>query len=144
MQEFTGQQQSVTDFSTGMDDKYAFSSEEGYSEGVTQMEQSDNTFTDGSVDSARTSYHSVGKSNVFEHFKDPTKQFTGTRSYHQDHSSVGGLTAKDINKAREAKQSISKPHKQMVNNADLVARCQLSNRAVFKQCNVAVLLGKWI
>ncbi|KAF4092266.1 hypothetical protein AMELA_G00018990 [Ameiurus melas] len=114
IQEFTSQQQSVTDFSTGMDDKYEFSSEEDYSEGVTQMEQSDKTFMASSVDSARTSYHSVGKSNVFEHFKDPTKQFTGTRSYHQDHSSVGGLTAKDINKAREAKQSISKPHKQML------------------------------
>ncbi|MCI4395869.1 hypothetical protein PGIGA_G00197010 [Pangasianodon gigas] len=114
IQEFTGQQQSATDFSTGLDDKYAFSSEEDYSEGVTRREQSDNAFTDASVLSARTSSHSGGKSNVFERYKDPTKQFTGTRSYHQDHSSVGGLTAKDINKAREAKRSISKPHKQML------------------------------
>ncbi|XP_060770176.1 atypical kinase COQ8A, mitochondrial [Neoarius graeffei] len=114
IQEFGSKQQSVTDFSTGMDDKYAFSSEEDYTEGMTQTEQCDNAFTDASVDSARTSYQSVGKSNVFERYKDPTKQFTGTRSYHQDHSSVGGLTAKDINKARESKQSISKPQKQML------------------------------
>lgn len=121
----------MTDFSTGMDDKYTFSSEEDYSEGVTQTEQSDDTFTDASVGSAKTSYHSVGKSNVFECYKDPTKQFTGTRSYHHDHSSVGGLTAKDINKATEAKQSISKPQKQMVNKADLVACHHLSNHAVY-------------
>ncbi|MCJ8750057.1 hypothetical protein PDJAM_G00194950 [Pangasius djambal] len=114
IQEFTGQQQSVTDFSAGLDDKYAFPSEEDYSEGVTRREQSDNAFTDASEHSARTSSNSSGKSSVFEPYKDPTKQFTGTRSYHQDHSSVGGLTAKDINKAREAKRSISKPHKQML------------------------------
>lgn len=121
----------MTDFSTGMDDKYAFSSEEDYTEGMTQTEQCDNAFTDASVDSARTSYQSVGKSNVFERYKDPTKQFTGTRSYHQDHSSVGGLTAKDINKARESKQSISKPQKQMVNKADLVARRHPNNQTVY-------------
>lgn len=106
----------MADFSTDMDEKYF--SEEHLSEDVTQREQSENAFTDPGVDSARASYHSGGKSNVFERYKDPTKQFTGTRSYHQDHSSVGGLTAKDIDKAREAKRSISKPHKQMVKLCD--------------------------
>lgn len=75
-----------------------------------QREQSDH----GSAGHLGTSQHSAFRSKVFERYQDPTKQFTGTRSYHQDHSSVGGLTAKDINKAREAKRSISKPHKQMV------------------------------
>lgn len=114
MQEFTGQKQSSTGFSSGLDDQYAFSSEEGYGEGVTQREQRDDTSTDASVESAGTSQNSPFKSKVFDRYQDPTKQFTGTRSYHQDRSSVGGLTAKDINKAREAKRSISKPHKQMV------------------------------
>uniref|UniRef100_A0A671P0T9 Atypical kinase COQ8A, mitochondrial n=1 Tax=Sinocyclocheilus anshuiensis TaxID=1608454 RepID=A0A671P0T9_9TELE len=55
------------------------------------------------------------KSKLFEGYKDPTSQFTGqTRSYHQDHSSVGGITAEDIEKAREAKRNCSKPHKQML------------------------------
>ncbi|MEE6473698.1 hypothetical protein FKM82_010143 [Ascaphus truei] len=37
------------------------------------------------------------------------------RAFHQDHSSVGGLTAEDIEKAREAKTNPEhKPHKQML------------------------------
>lgn len=37
------------------------------------------------------------------------------RFFHQDQSSVGGLTAEDIEKARQAKaRPGSKPHKQMV------------------------------
>lgn len=116
MQEFTGQQQSETDFSTGVDENYAFSSEEHTGDGMAQTEQSDNTVRGTTVDSNGTSHHSAG--NLFKGYKDPTKQFTGIRSYHQDHSSVRGLTNKDINKAREAKTSINKPHKQMVNKAD--------------------------
>lgn len=125
VQEFTGQQQSETDFSMGTDEKYAFSGEEHHSEGEkhhsegeTQREQAENASAD--ADATRTSNHSGGKSNIFERYKDPTKQFTGTRSYHQDHSSVGGLTAKDIDKARESKSSINKPHKQMVNKVPLI------------------------
>ncbi|KAF7694315.1 hypothetical protein HF521_008068 [Silurus meridionalis] len=111
IQEFTGQQHSVTDFSTGMDDESTFPSEEDFKvDGVMQTERSDNASTEGTG----KSYHSGVKSNIFSGYKDPTKQFTGTRLYHQDHSSVGGLTAEDINKAREAKRSISKPHKQML------------------------------
>lgn len=41
---------------------------------------------------------------------------TQTRSYHQDPSTVGGLTAEDIEKARQRKTADSKPHKQMVIN----------------------------
>ncbi|XP_053193473.1 atypical kinase COQ8A, mitochondrial [Scomber japonicus] len=36
------------------------------------------------------------------------------RSYHQDPSTVGGLTAEDIDKARQTKRADSKPHKQML------------------------------
>uniref|UniRef100_A0A8D0CE08 Atypical kinase COQ8A, mitochondrial n=1 Tax=Scleropages formosus TaxID=113540 RepID=A0A8D0CE08_SCLFO len=54
-------------------------------------------------------------SNLFEGYKDPGKQFSGpVRFYHQDHSSVSGLTAEDIEKAREAKRSEIKPHRQML------------------------------
>lgn len=41
--------------------------------------------------------------------------FGQNRAFHQDHSSVGGLTAEDIDKARQAKTgSGQKPYKQMV------------------------------
>ncbi|XP_061757195.1 atypical kinase COQ8A, mitochondrial isoform X1 [Nerophis ophidion] len=36
------------------------------------------------------------------------------RGYHQDPSSVGGLTAEDLEKARESKRADVKPHKQML------------------------------
>lgn len=36
------------------------------------------------------------------------------RSYHQDPSTVGGLTAEDIEKARQSKRAEAKPHKQML------------------------------
>uniref|UniRef100_A0AAY4B630 Atypical kinase COQ8A, mitochondrial n=1 Tax=Denticeps clupeoides TaxID=299321 RepID=A0AAY4B630_9TELE len=56
-----------------------------------------------------------GRSRLFEGYRDPGRQFSWpVRSYHQDHSSVGGLTAEDIQKAREAKRTESKPHKQML------------------------------
>ncbi|KAM9356082.1 atypical kinase COQ8A, mitochondrial [Pholidichthys leucotaenia] len=38
------------------------------------------------------------------------------RSYHQDPSSVGGLTAEDIEKARQSKGGETKPHKQMLSD----------------------------
>lgn len=56
---------------------------------------------------------------LFGGFRDPSNPFaTGSgqsRTFHQDHSSVGGLTAEDIDKARQAKADPQhKPHKQMV------------------------------
>lgn len=42
------------------------------------------------------------------------------RSYHQDPSTVGGLTAEDIEKARQSKREETKPHKQMVIPAPLL------------------------
>ncbi|XP_071335038.1 atypical kinase COQ8A, mitochondrial-like [Trachinotus anak] len=41
-------------------------------------------------------------------------QVTQMRSYHQDPSTVGGLTAEDIEKARQSKRAETKPHKQML------------------------------
>uniref|UniRef100_A0A8B9HDL1 Atypical kinase COQ8A, mitochondrial n=1 Tax=Astyanax mexicanus TaxID=7994 RepID=A0A8B9HDL1_ASTMX len=74
----------------------------------------DSALRDATTGTTRMYSQSTGKSNLFEGYKDPTKQFTGTRSYHQEHTSVGGLTAEDIDKARDAKRSGSKPHKQML------------------------------
>ncbi|XP_072296963.1 atypical kinase COQ8A, mitochondrial isoform X2 [Eucyclogobius newberryi] len=39
---------------------------------------------------------------------------TQLRSYHQDPSTVGGLTAEDMEKARQGKRQDAKPHKQML------------------------------
>ncbi len=41
-------------------------------------------------------------------------QVNQLRGYHQDPSTVGGLTAEDIEKARQSKRAEIKPHKQMV------------------------------
>ncbi|XP_043075715.1 atypical kinase COQ8A, mitochondrial [Puntigrus tetrazona] len=116
IQEFTGGQQSVSDFNTDMDSKYDFTSSEENFESPSQGGlDSDSVFRDANTGAAHTYSHASGKSKLFDGYKDPTSQFTGqTRSYHQDHSSVGGITAEDIEKAREAKRNGSKPHKQML------------------------------
>lgn len=56
---------------------------------------------------------------LFGGFRDPGNPFAAAfgqnRAFHQDHSSVSGLTAEDIDKARQAKTgSEQKPYKQMV------------------------------
>uniref|UniRef100_A0A8C2J3N1 Atypical kinase COQ8A, mitochondrial n=1 Tax=Cyprinus carpio TaxID=7962 RepID=A0A8C2J3N1_CYPCA len=116
-QEFTGGQQSVSDFNTDVDSKYDFTaSEEDFESKAHGGLNSDSVFRDANTAAAAHTYSQAsGKSKLFEGYKDPTSQFTGqTRSYHQDHSSVGGITAEDIEKAREAKRNGSKPHKQML------------------------------
>uniref|UniRef100_A0A673LU51 Atypical kinase COQ8A, mitochondrial n=1 Tax=Sinocyclocheilus rhinocerous TaxID=307959 RepID=A0A673LU51_9TELE len=91
------------------------SSEEDFESKAHGGLDSDSVFRDANTGAAHTYSQASGKSKLFEGYKDPTSQFTGqTRSYHQDHSSVGGITAEDIEKAREAKQNGSKPHKQML------------------------------
>lgn len=99
-----------------MDSKYDFTaSEQNFESTAHEGLDSDSVFRDANTGAAHTYSQAPGKSKLFEGYKDPTSQFTGhTRSYHQDHSSVGGITAEDIEKAREAKQNGSKPHKQMV------------------------------
>ncbi|XP_040207267.1 atypical kinase COQ8A, mitochondrial [Rana temporaria] len=55
---------------------------------------------------------------IFGNLRDTAGPFAATgqkRSFHQDHPSVTGLTAEDIDKAREAKSTPEqKPHKQML------------------------------
>lgn len=56
---------------------------------------------------------------LFGGFRDSGNPFVPvygqTRPFHQDHSPVGGLTAEDIDKARQAKADPqNKPHKQML------------------------------
>ncbi|XP_031721959.1 atypical kinase COQ8A, mitochondrial isoform X2 [Anarrhichthys ocellatus] len=86
--------------------------------------------------------HVGGKQSLFEGYKDPSKQFSGhtrsyhqdtrhfynhslnrhlwghhvsqLRSYHQDPTTVGGLTTEDIEKARQGKKVEIKSHKQML------------------------------
>ncbi|TKS76032.1 Atypical kinase COQ8A, mitochondrial [Collichthys lucidus] len=112
MQEVTGQQQtssSESEFDFPQDD---FTTSEFREEDFT----ADHT---GSSDGAGT-HHGAGagegKQSLFDGYKDPSKQFSGyTRSYHQDDpSTVGGLTAEDIEKARQSKRAEIKPHKQML------------------------------
>uniref|UniRef100_A0A3Q0SDI8 Atypical kinase COQ8A, mitochondrial n=1 Tax=Amphilophus citrinellus TaxID=61819 RepID=A0A3Q0SDI8_AMPCI len=118
LQEMSGQQQnfsSESEFDFPPDDS-AFTTSEFREEGA--------DFTgdhSGSSDDAATgAKHSSGKSSVFEGYKDPSKQFSGhirsyhQDSYHQDPSTVGGLTADDIEKARQSKGTDVKPHKQML------------------------------
>uniref|UniRef100_A0A669F7N9 Atypical kinase COQ8A, mitochondrial n=1 Tax=Oreochromis niloticus TaxID=8128 RepID=A0A669F7N9_ORENI len=113
LKEMSGQQQSYSsesDFDFPPDES-AFNTSEFRDEGA--------DFTvdhSGSSDDAATgAKHASGKHSVFEGYKDPSKQFSGQfRSYHQDPSTVGGLTAEDIEKARESKGTDGKPHKQML------------------------------
>uniref|UniRef100_A0AAZ3NMJ3 Atypical kinase COQ8A, mitochondrial n=1 Tax=Oncorhynchus tshawytscha TaxID=74940 RepID=A0AAZ3NMJ3_ONCTS len=134
MQEFGGQQQSVSDFPADIDSKYDFSEAEGscmdsgehVEPGFRKEGQGVSSEGMGTTDSTTCgTYNGQAsvKSKLFEGYKDPSSQFSGQirsylsyssyRSYHQDGSGVGGLTAEDIEKAREAKRN-EKPHKQML------------------------------
>uniref|UniRef100_A0A8C4RQ19 ABC1 atypical kinase-like domain-containing protein n=1 Tax=Erpetoichthys calabaricus TaxID=27687 RepID=A0A8C4RQ19_ERPCA len=67
----------------------------------------------GSAGAKPSQHRAQGRTHTHPHTN--RQSFEQKRSFHQDHSSVGGLTAEDINKAREAKTSSdSKPHKQML------------------------------
>ncbi|KAG9347556.1 hypothetical protein JZ751_005124, partial [Albula glossodonta] len=118
MQEFGGRQQNISDFGQDADSHYDFSGEEEKRDDDS-LRDSD-FLSDQEVNGEiKTNGHVSGKSGtkLFEGYKDPSKQFSGPiRSYHQDHSSVSGLTAEDIEKAREAKRTESKPHKQMLSD----------------------------
>ncbi|XP_061099525.1 atypical kinase COQ8A, mitochondrial [Conger conger] len=114
MQEFGTRQQNISDFGAEVDTEFEFAS--------TEEGRDNEPLRDGGFKSeqdvggeVRTNGQASARSGskLFEGYKDPSKQFQ-YRSYHQDHSSVGGLTAEDIEKAREAKRSESKPHKQML------------------------------
>ncbi|XP_048841293.1 atypical kinase COQ8A, mitochondrial [Brienomyrus brachyistius] len=109
MQEFTGQQQNVSDIEPDVDSRYDFTGDQEASPGDAGEGNSGHKWAGGG--GAQAAGHAGSK--LFEGYKDPSKQFSGPiRSYHQDHTSVGGLTAEDIEKAREAKRNV--PHKQML------------------------------
>uniref|UniRef100_A0A3Q4I4K5 Atypical kinase COQ8A, mitochondrial n=1 Tax=Neolamprologus brichardi TaxID=32507 RepID=A0A3Q4I4K5_NEOBR len=114
IQEMSGQQQSYSsesDFDFPPDDS-AFNASEFRDEGADFTVD----HSGSSNDAATGAKHASGEHSVFEGYKDPSKQFSGhTRSYHQDDpSTMGGLTAEDIEKARESKGTDGKPHKQML------------------------------
>ncbi|KAJ8009117.1 hypothetical protein DPEC_G00085520 [Dallia pectoralis] len=132
LQGFGGQQQSqCDDFPTDIDadSKYNFSGSEGTSMDSGVPDGSDVWNEDGLSEKTEGADRATGrmyngqasvKSRLFEGYKDPSSQFTGQvrsfrlySSYHQDSTGVGGLTAEDIEKAREAKRN-EKPHKQML------------------------------
>nr|XP_006626150.1 PREDICTED: atypical kinase ADCK3, mitochondrial [Lepisosteus oculatus]XP_015207945.1 PREDICTED: atypical kinase ADCK3, mitochondrial [Lepisosteus oculatus] len=126
MQEFGSQQQNMSDIGPEFDSRYDFSgTEENVADSSRQgFSNRDDAPVSDHISSESTSSggprmysHVSEKSNggVFGSYKTPNGQFTGqSRSFHQDHSSVSGLTAEDIDKAREAKRNSSKPHKQML------------------------------
>ncbi|KAM6915257.1 atypical kinase COQ8A, mitochondrial isoform 1-T2 [Xenentodon cancila] len=66
----------------------------------------------------RDARHFLGQHQLYSHsmWQEVYCQQPGSqlRSYHQDPSSVGGLTAEDISKTRQSKRSDAKPHKQML------------------------------
>ncbi|XP_076873383.1 atypical kinase COQ8A, mitochondrial isoform X2 [Brachyhypopomus gauderio] len=128
--ELTGRSPSMTNVDADVDTKYDFCAKEDSFEGADHNSEADD-LRDASTGTTRTSGQPPGRSELFKGYKDPSKQFTGTRSYHQDHSPVGGITAEDMEKAREAKQGITKPHKQMVHTPDLTKphKQMLSERA---------------
>ncbi|XP_010880917.2 atypical kinase COQ8A, mitochondrial isoform X1 [Esox lucius] len=133
MQVFGGQQPSGSDDfpqDIDVDSKYNFSGSEGSNMGSDAPDGSElwnkdglssemSESTDGATRKMYSSQASV-KAKLFEGYKEPSSQFTGQirsfrlySSYHQDSSGLGGLTAADIEKAREAKRN-EKPHKQML------------------------------
>ncbi|XP_036406295.1 atypical kinase COQ8A, mitochondrial [Megalops cyprinoides] len=116
VQEVSGQQQNISDLGPDADSRYDFS---GAEENKDDESLRDSGFSpkQAETEDVRTHGSVSGKSGskLFEGYQDPSRQFSGQiRSYHQDHSSVSGLTAEDIEKARQAKRNESKPHKQML------------------------------
>ncbi|XP_028997417.1 atypical kinase COQ8A, mitochondrial [Betta splendens] len=63
-----------------------------------------------------TGHHRLYKHSLTRHAWGQLYQVGHLRSYHQDPSTVGGLTAEDIEKARQSKGPEMKPHKQMLSD----------------------------
>ncbi|XP_063757788.1 LOW QUALITY PROTEIN: atypical kinase COQ8A, mitochondrial [Eleginops maclovinus] len=143
IQEMSGQQQTSSteaEFDFPQDDS-AFAASEFKDHGLNFTVDHQGMSEDNAA--ARAS-HVGGKQSLFDGYKDPSKQFSGhtrsyhqdirhfyshslnrhvwgqlycqhhLRSYHQDPSTVGGLTAEDIEKARQGKKVEIKSHKQML------------------------------
>ncbi|KAJ8399385.1 hypothetical protein AAFF_G00410970 [Aldrovandia affinis] len=125
-QGFGGQRQDISDF--GRDSQLDFSNSEGSltGSGLASLGSGEGkSFTDigrwwegaesGALRTFGRASWKVAGSRLFEGYAEPSGRFIGqTRQFHQDQPSVNGLTAEDLDKARETKKSISKPHKQML------------------------------
>lgn len=71
-------------------------------------------------------------------------QVSHLRSYHQDPSTVGGLTAEDIEKARQSKGAEIKPHKQMV-IAQSINICLSTHIAILiEKCFCCCVSFSWV
>uniref|UniRef100_A0A8C5HWG8 Atypical kinase COQ8A, mitochondrial n=1 Tax=Gouania willdenowi TaxID=441366 RepID=A0A8C5HWG8_GOUWI len=127
--ELSGQQQtssSEADFDFPQDDA-AFTASEFREEGTdfpdNHFEGSEAAAAAGAKHaSGKHTLHFIGNHRIYNHHlnrhlwrqlynEHPASQL---RSYHQDPSTVQGLTAEDIDKARQGKRAENKPHKQML------------------------------
>ncbi|XP_074541412.1 atypical kinase COQ8A, mitochondrial-like isoform X1 [Halichoeres trimaculatus] len=139
MQELSGQQQASStesEFDFPQDES-EFTASEFREEGADFTADPTGSGADPGANPGTAGSGASGKGSLFEGYKDPSKQFSGPirsyhhearnwgqlysqhqisqiRSYHQDPSTVGGLTAEDIEKTRQTKRTDGKPHKQML------------------------------
>ncbi|XP_062980217.1 atypical kinase COQ8A, mitochondrial [Elgaria multicarinata webbii] len=107
------------DFSPPQDQLHKQSGAEGPSYSYVAKEPFPGVGGSGDSRSSHNPMSAKVNAKLFGGFRDPGNFFAPTygqsRAFHQDHSSVGGLTAEDIDKARQAKADPQqKPHKQML------------------------------
>ncbi|XP_006016618.1 atypical kinase COQ8A, mitochondrial [Alligator sinensis] len=142
MQELGKKQENLTDISEDFARDYAFSGSESSSSSAQDLSSSSgqpnecsgaegpthayatngpfrNVSDTGDSSPGQNPFSAKVNAKLFGGFRDPGNPFAAAsgqnRAFHQDHSSVSGLTAEDIEKARQAKSNPGhKPHKQML------------------------------
>lgn len=142
MQDLGKQQENLRDFGEDFGKEYNFSESElgGATEDFNSSSQDQTSKLNGAEgpsysNAAKGPFPDVGgnggsssgqnpisakmNAKLFGGFRNPgiiyAPAFGQSRAFHQDHSSVGGLTAEDIEKARQAKAGPQhKPHRQML------------------------------
>lgn len=142
LQELGKKQENLTDISEDFARDYAFSGSESSSSSAQDLSSSSglpdersgaegpthayatngpfrNVSDTGDSCPGQNPFSAKVNAKLFGGFRDPGNPFAAAsgqnRAFHQDHSSVSGLTAEDIEKARQAKSNPGhKPHKQMV------------------------------
>ncbi|XP_044292747.1 atypical kinase COQ8A, mitochondrial isoform X2 [Varanus komodoensis] len=107
------------DFSPPQDQPHRHSDAEGPSHSYVAKGPFPNVVGSGDFSSSQNPILSKSNAKLFGGFRDPgnliVPAYGQNRAFHQDHSSIGGLTAEDIDKARQAKADPQqKPHKQML------------------------------
>ncbi|XP_074845970.1 atypical kinase COQ8A, mitochondrial [Carettochelys insculpta] len=140
MQELGKQQENLTDLGEDFGSDYSFSEPES-SDATKDVSSPGQPHKDSGTEGPAYSYITNGpfrnvsetgdgspgqspfsakvNAKLFAGFRDPGNPFAAgfgqNRAFHQDHSSVSGLTAEDIDKARQAKTNPEhKPQKQML------------------------------